>query len=488
MRFSSVLMKGVPCSNSWFERGGACLSPQRLAVVRQLRNTVPLILPRAGARQAGRDKPDLATPCSFASSSGLPRQRGVAVTTIGIHQIIVWGTSFYSLAVTGKAIVADTGWSNSLVFAGLTVGLLASSVVSSWAGRAIDRYGARLVMSSGSVVLAASLVPLAYVQNEWAYLATWAVIGLAMRFTLYDAAFAAMVQVAPQNGRLAIAYLTLFGGFASTIFWPIGHVLVEAVGWRETYLIFALVNLVISAPLCIGGLARREPDAVPDNPTSSAAGSGTAAGAAPPLEGRARTIAMALFCLIMSANALVFGVGAVHLVGIIEASGIALATAVAIASFKGVAQVAGRLWELVFGRHIPPVGLGRIAIGLLPIAFVVLLFTTADWTTAALFTLIFGASNGLVTIVRGAVPLALFGAEGYGAVLGLIATPVLLFGALSPLLFALIVDAWDYRTGTWVLFGVALLSLAAMEIMGAWYRRHQQQNVPPTASGTETAP
>ena len=396
---------------------------------------------------------------------------GVAVVSIGTVQIIAWGTSFYSLAVTGKAIVTETGWTNGLVFAGLTVGLLASSAISSWAGRAIDRYGARAVMSLGSLALAAALVPLAFVQSEWAYLATWTAIGLAMRLTLYDAAFAAMVQVAPRNGRLAIAYLTLFGGFASTAFWPIGHLLVEAVGWRQTYLIFAALNVLLCAPLCLVGLARRELSPANDGDS----GGGTVASAVPdapqPLEGRARLIAMSLFCLVMSANALVFGVGAVHLVGIIEASGITLAMAVAIASFKGVAQVAGRVWELVFGRRIPPVGLGRIAIGLLPLAFIILLATGSGLMTAAAFTLVFGASNGLVTIVRGAVPLALFGAEGYGAVLGLIATPILLFGALSPMLFALIVDAWGYAVGTWVLFAIAILSTLSMEIMAAWYRR-----------------
>lgn len=397
---------------------------------------------------------------------------GTSVTTIGLVQIVAWGTSFYSLAVTGKPIISDTGWSNGLVFAGLTIGLLASSAISAWAGRAIDRYGARLMMSLGSAFLALTLAALAFVQDEWSYLAAWAAIGLAMRLTLYDAAFAAMVQVAPHNGRLAIAYLTLFGGFASTAFWPIGHFLVEMFGWRHTYLIFALMNAVLCLPLCLVGLARREPP--PDKENAEKAGRRAGGAAQPePLDGRARRIAMGLFCLVMSGNALVFGVGAVHLVGLLEASGLAVATAVAIASLKGIAQVAGRVWELVFGRRIAPVNLGRIAIALLPASFVVLIFAGADWVTAAAFTLIFGASNGLVTIVRGAVPLALFGAEGYGAVLGLIATPILLFNALSPMLFALIVDAWGYRTGTWVLFAIALASMAAMEIMAAWYRGHK---------------
>ena len=406
---------------------------------------------------------------------------GVAVCLIGIVQIIAWGTSFYSLGVLGKPVVADTGWSNGIVFAGLTVGLLISSLISAPIGAAIDRYGARVVMAAGCVILTATLLWVSQVRDQWSYLAAWAAIGVGMRMTLYDAAFAAMVQVSPNNGRRAIAFLTLFGGFASTVFWVIGHELVTAYGWRQTYVIFAFLNLLVCAPLCLIGLARREPKGDTDEEAAAAAPSASAHQTAP-LEGTARTIAMVLFCIVMSGNALVFGVGAVHLVGLIEASGVALALAVTIASFKGIAQVAGRLWEIIWGQKIAPVGLGRLAIGLLPLAFIVLLAGGADWLTAATFTVIFGISNGLVTVVRGAVPLALFGADGYGKILGIVATPILLFNALSPMLFALIVDASSYRIGTWVLFAIAIASMLAMEFMGAWYRRHLARTAPATSA------
>jgi predicted MFS family arabinose efflux permease len=405
---------------------------------------------------------------------------GVAVCAIGIVQIIVWGTSFYSLGVLAHPIIAETGWSNTLVFAGLTIGLLASSAISTLAGGLIDRAGARLVMTLGSVLLALTLALVAISPTVWWYLAAWVAVGIAMRLTLYDAAFAAMVQVSPEGGRRAIAFLTLFGGFASTVFWLIGHQLVTAFDWRTTYWIFAALNLFLAAPLCYVGLARREPT---DTAPQAASATTSKQPVREPLEGRSRTIAMALFCLVMSGNALIFGVGAVHLVGLIEASGVALALAVSIASLKGAAQVAGRVWEIIWGRNLDPVNLGRIAIALLPFAFVVLLWAGADWLTAAAFTLIFGASNGLVTIVRGAVPLALFGAEGYGKVLGIIATPVLLFNALAPMMFAAIVEAWGYRTGTYILFVLALLSAVAMEGMAVWYRRHLAR----TATSANTA-
>src|SRR5262245_44270092 len=153
-----------------------------------------------------------------------------AVFALGITQIIAWGTSLYALGVLGKPIAADTGWSQSLVFGGLTVGLLASGAVSAFVGRTIDRRGARATMAIGSIVMAVGLVLLSLVTDPYAYLAVWVLLGVAMRLSLYDAAFAALVQVTPTRGRRAISYLTLFGGFASSIFWPIGHALNGAVG------------------------------------------------------------------------------------------------------------------------------------------------------------------------------------------------------------------------------------------------------------------
>jgi MFS family permease len=168
-----------------------------------------------------------------------------AICALGITQICAWGTTLYALGVLGKPIAADTGWSQSLVFGGLTVGLLVSSAVSAYIGRAIDRRGGRGIMSVGSIVMAIGLVLLSLVTEPYGYLAVWALLGIAMRMSLYDAAFAALVQVTPSRGRRAISYLTLFGGFASSVFWPIGHALNAEYGWRTTLLIFAAINIVV---------------------------------------------------------------------------------------------------------------------------------------------------------------------------------------------------------------------------------------------------
>lgn len=392
-----------------------------------------------------------------------------AVCALGITQITAWGTSYYCLGVLANPIAQDTGWSRSLIYFGFTVSLLVMGALSAWAGKAIDRYGAQAVMTTGTVLVSAGLLLLSLVTSEAAYLAAWAFLGAGMRLCLYDAAFAALVQVVPSRGRQAISYLTLFGAFASTVFWVVGHYLNEALGWRETLVWFAAINLAICLPLNWFGLAHRE--RVPGTDTPAAA-KPSPEGA--PLQGRTRSIAIALFALVMSLNGFVFGVVTVQLVPLLEAAGLATAAAVWVASMKGFAQFGGRVVEIVFGRSLRAITVGRIAIGVLPVSFAVLLASGGNLQAVIAFTLLMGASQGVITIVRGAVPLALFGHNGYGAVLGLLATPILIVNAASPTLFALIVDTWGWPAAQIVLLACAASSWLAMEAMSRWYERQRR--------------
>jgi MFS family permease len=402
-----------------------------------------------------------------------------AVLALGITQITAWGTSYYCLGVLAGPIGRDTGWSRGFVFLGFTVALLAMGIVSSAVGRAIDRYGGRAVMTLGTVLVSAGLFALAHVRSEVTYLAVWVFLGVGMRLCLYDAAFAALVQVTPSRGRAAISYLTLFGAFASSVFWVVGHALNEQVGWRQTLVIFAVINLAVCLPLHWLGLARRETAEGAGGPASAPAGSADG----PPLEGRTRSVAIVLFALIMSLNGFVFGVISVQLVPLLEAAGLATAAAVWVASMKGVAQFGGRVVEILFARNLRAITVGRIAVGILPASLLLLLAGTGSLPLVVAFTLLMGASQGVITIVRGAVPLALFGARGYGAVLGVIATPILVVNAASPTVFAWIVDRWGWRTARVSLLVSCSAAWVAMELMSRWYERRRG----PVAAG-EPAP
>ena len=389
----------------------------------------------------------------------------ISVNALGITQITAWGTSYYCLGVLAKPIAAETGWGISTIFLGFSVALVTMGVISTSVGRLIDRIGARSVMSIGTVIVSAGLLGLSQVRDVTSYFVAWLVIGIGMRCCLYDAAFAALVQAVPSRGRTAISYLTLYGAYASTVFWVIGHYLNEAYGWRGTLLIFAAINLVVCLPLNWLGLSRRE--SVTETAATKAP---ERAQDGPALEGRRRTVGIALFALIMSLNGFVFGVVSLQLVPLLlEAAGLAGATAVWVASLKGHGQFGGRLVEIFFGKNLKAMTVARIAIGVLPPALLLLMLARGEFWLLVTFTLLLGASQGVITIVRGAVPLALFGTQGYGAVLGLIATPILLVNAFSPTLFALIVDQVGWHNALYVLLACSILTWFAIELMSRWY-------------------
>lgn len=387
----------------------------------------------------------------------------VSVNALGLTQITAWGTSYYCLGVLAKPIVAETGWAISTVFLGFSIALLVMGFISAWVGRLIDRFGGRQVMSIGTVIISAGLLGLSQVRDQMAYFAAWAVIGVGMRCALYDAAFAAVVQVVPSRGRRAISYLTLYGAYASTIFWVVGHYLNEAYGWRGTLMIFAAINLVICLPLNWIGLSRREPETATETTAAASSPDG------PALEGRLRTVGIALFALIMSLNGFVFGVVSLQLVPLLESAGLAAAAAVWVASLKGHGQFAGRLVEIFFGRNLKAMTVARIALGVLPAALILLMLAQGSLVQLIVFTVLLGASQGVVTIVRGALPLALFGAKGYGAVLGLIATPILFVNAFSPALFAFIVDWIGWHSAIYALLASSIVTWIAIELMSRWY-------------------
>lgn len=388
----------------------------------------------------------------------------ISVNALGITQITAWGTSFYCLGVLAKPIAAETGWAISTIFLGFSVALVTMGVISTSVGRLIDRIGGRIVMSAGTVIVSLGLLALAQVHGIATYFAAWVVVGIGMRCCLYDAAFAALVQVVPSRGRLAISYLTLYGAYASTVFWVIGHYLNEAYGWRGTLMLFAAINLAICLPLNWLGLSWRETGAATTTPSPAASSS-----EGPALQGRQRTIGIMLFAIIMSLNGFVFGVISLQLVPLLEAAGLIGAVAVWVASLKGHGQFGGRLVEIFFAKNLKAMTVARIAIGVLPPCLVLLMVARGELWLLVVFTLLLGASQGVITIVRGAVPLALFGAEGYGAVLGLIATPILLVNAFSPTLFALIVDQIGWHNGLYVLMACSVVTLIAIELMSRWY-------------------
>jgi predicted MFS family arabinose efflux permease len=332
-------------------------------------------------------------------------------------------------------------------------------------GRLIDSYGGRPVMTAGSGVAALGLLIAAVAPTLPIYFAAWAIIGLAMRLALYEAAFATLAVAGGRDARRAISVLTLYGGVASTVFWPIGWALIETVGWRGTFAVFAAFHLVVCLPLHAYFL--------PTTPAAAAPAGADPLAAAPSgatLTGRERTIALVLFTIAFALLLYVNSALSAHFIDTLVAFGLSGGAAVTIAAVRGVGQVAGRLWEIVFASGLAPMTLTLIAVGLTPLAFAIL-FLGAGLVGATLFAFGQGASNGLVTIARGVVPLLLFGPAGYGLLVGTMATPGLIAMALAPAMHAAFVDVWGHKIALAVALAAAVVGFLLVLVLALRIRR-----------------
>lgn len=380
----------------------------------------------------------------------------IVICGLGITQIIGWGTTYYALGALSQDIAASTGWSKTLIFGAFSAALLLSGLISRRAGRLTDQLGGRQVMMTGSICAAAGLAVLGAFPHPVTYVAGWLVLGIAMRLATYDPAFASLTQIVGSNARRAISYLSLFGGLASTVFWPVSHYLSLSIGWPQTLLLYAVLHLVVCLPIHALVLkeARGQRAAQED------------AALVPSLlpEGLHRQ-ALALFATALALNGLVFSAISAHAVPLFGALGFPGEEAVFVAALVGPAQVASRLGEILMGRRLGALQLGLIAFGLLPVAIALFAGLGFSWYAALLFAVLYGASNGLVTIAKGAVPLALFGPRGYGEVLGAISAPNLMLNAAAPLLFALLLGMVPAQVALLIAGGAALASSLAMALL-----------------------
>ena len=352
---------------------------------------------------------------------------------LGVTQIITWGAIYYTPVLMVPLIAKDRGWSMAFAMGGFSFGLLATGLVSPYVGRTIDRIGGHIVMGIGSLVAAAGLSLITVASHPIAYMAVWVVLGVAMAANLYDSAFATLGRIFGAAARRPITALTLAGGFASTVSWPVTHFLIEGVGWQKTYLIYAAVLLFVCAPLHAFVLPRHRAHTAPPAPAED----GKAAHL--PSNGAAFLLVAAAF----TAYAFVPSGLAAHLLAIFNREGIDATTVVWIGALFGPAQVGARLIEFAFGRNVHPLWVARVALTVLLCGFLMLLFAGFAVTTAAAFALMFGGANGLITITRGAVPLALFGPHGYGRLIGRLAGPFQIMQAAAPLMMAFVVERFS---------------------------------------------
>jgi MFS family permease len=356
-----------------------------------------------------------------------------AVPVLGVTQILAWGGIYYTPVLIVPLIAREHGWSMSFAMGGFSFALLAAGIAAPYVGRSIDRYGGHVVMTIGSLTGALGLVLITVADSRIAYVAVWILLGVALSASLYDAAFASLGRIFSAAARRPITALTLAGGFASTVGWPATHFLTEAVGWRGTYLIYAGLLLVVAAPLHAFLLPRDRVEAAALPPPAPGA-------KAPDRVLPAKGLPFLLVAGGFAIYAFVPSGLAAHLLAIFTRAGIDGDTVVMIGALFGPAQVGARVVEFAFGRNLHPLWIARIALSALLAGFIMVGVFGIATPVAAAFAIIFGGANGLITIARGAVPLALFGAAGYGRLMGRLAFPFLMVQAAAPLVMAMVVD------------------------------------------------
>ena len=385
--------------------------------------------------------------------AGPGRSRRLVIAVLGMTQIFAWGCSYYLPAVLARPIAADTGWPFGWVVGGVSLGLLVSGLVSPRVGRAIERSGGRPVLASSALLLAGGLALLATATHLAVYLLGWLAIGLGMGAGLYDAAFATLGRLYGAQARSAITALTLFGGFASTVSWPLSAVLVESVGWRGACLAYAAIQLGLALP-CYLYLVPREPRRVPLRRAETADRPGPAAlvGAEP---GQRRTLFL-LLATGIAIGAVVQSVVSVHLMTLLEAGGVGFATAVALGGLIGPSQVGARVFEMLVGRRFHPIWTMLAATALIGAGLALVAW---GLPVLALGLVLYGAGNGIKSIARGTLPLALFGPAGYATLMGRLAMPALLAQAAAPSLGAALLEQ-----GSSTVLVTALTFMAAAQI------------------------
>ena len=348
------------------------------------------------------------------------RRKAVVVTVLGLLQILSWGSTFYLIAVLAGPIVLDTGWPYDHVVGGLSIGLLVAGIVSPRTGRAIGVYGGRPILALSAVLLSLGLALIGTSQTFVWYLAGWTVIGVGMGTGLYDAAFSALGSIYGKEARSAITAVTLFGGFASTVCWPFSAYLVEHFGWRSACFVYSAIYLGLALPLYLLALPRSASAVITQEPKPQIR--------APTLE-KGEGVLFAVLATVLTISAAILSLVGAHIVTLLQARGLELSAAVGLGMLIGPSAVGARLVEMFAGNRYHPIWTMIASASLVAVGSCMFLAGPSVFTLAIIA---YASGNGIGSIAKGTLPLALFGAARYPKLMGRLALPIMFAMALAP--------------------------------------------------------
>jgi MFS family permease len=396
----------------------------------------------------------------------------LAIWLLGLTQIVGYGTLFYSFSVLAPAMALELALPQQWVFAALSAALFLGSLFAPIAGRWADRFGAGRLMTAGSLAASLALAACALAPGRTSFVAALIAMELASCFVLYATAFAAIVQIGPVGAQRSITHLTLIAGFASTLFWPLTSLLHEHLTWREVYLVFAALNLLLCLPIhaMLMRLSRKQRSAMAS--TVSAAPNEHA-----PLDaGQIRMVSL-LMLAGFAIEGFVLSAILLHMVPLLAVLGLGT-TGIMVSALFGPSQVASRLINMIFGGRLSQTLLAVIAASLLAAGLLILVLTSPSVPGIALFAILFGLGSGLTSIVGGTLPLELFGRAGYGARLGWVSAARQFSSSFAPFIFALMMAQWSIGISLWSLVGIGSAGTVTFAVIALVHLRSQRKVLP----------
>ena len=355
--------------------------------------------------------------------------------------------------------VRQTAWPYSAVVAGLSIGLLVARLVSPRIGRAIAARGGRPILVAGSILLASGLLIVGTVQNYVWYFVGWAVLGVGMGAGLYDAAFASLGALYGSAARGPITAVTLFGGFASTVCWPVSAYLVQHFGWRSTCFVCAGIHLLVALPLYGAILPRQFARQAPGFTASKTTSNALA---------REERLLFGTLATALTISAAILSMMGAQLITLLQARGFNVNAAVTLGMLIGPSAVGARFIEMLAGHRYHPIWTMVASVTLVFVGACLFLFGSLGFAPAII---LYAAGNGIGSIAKGTLPLALFGSARYPTLIGGLGLPIMVAMALSPYLGAL---AFQQGGATWtfgLLVGLAFANLvlvAILRVLSGW--------------------
>jgi hypothetical protein len=379
-----------------------------------------------------------------------------AIAGLGVTQIIGWGTTFSTLTIFGSTIGEDLRLSREVVFSGITVMLLASALVATRIGRYADMNGARPVMITGSLLAAAAMIALAFTQGVVTHLLAWILVGLAMPMMLANTALVGLVQIVGSNARRAITGLMLINGLTGTVFLPLNALLVGTIGWRNAYLCFALLHLLVCVPIHALILRGRAPERTSAGPAAS---DRTIDGVLPPDK---RLMAFVMLTIWSCSEGLIVWGLYIQVVDVFKSVGLSAAAAVGVWAMVGPSQALARFGELMLGGRYSILSTALVSALFSCASFLLILPFGVSVTTAAAFSICLGLGHGFYAIARNTLPLTLFGVREYGTYLGRMMLPQNIVNAIAPIVFATIISRFDPTGALWLAGAAAFAGFVAV--------------------------